>query len=78
MKLIQGWVLALRRLGHEAFILVADGHNVRERLYAIGERRWTGYQSKNLHKNMRTEFNREKMPLPELDYTGKTMYLLGW
>lgn len=78
MKLIQGYVLALRKLGHEAFILAADGYNLRERLHAIGERRWTAFQKKNLSQNLRTMFDKDKMPLPELDYSGKKLYLLGW
>lgn len=78
MKLIQGYVLALRRQGHAAFILAADGHNVRDRLHAIGERRWTAFQKKCLSSSLRTPFKKDKMPLPELDYSGKTLYLLGW
>lgn len=58
MKLIQGYVLALRKLGHEAFILAADGYNLRERLHAIGERRWTAFQKKNLSQNLRTMFDK--------------------
>lgn len=78
MKLIQAWTMSLRKHGHKAFILVADGKQVRERLWAIGERRWTCYQKKNLPPALRCAFNKEKMPLPELDYSGETLYLLGW
>lgn len=79
MQLIQGYVEALRELGHAAFIVAADGAEVRSRLWAIGERRWTAYQKKHiLQESNRTPFDKSKMPLPELDYTGDTLYLLGW
>ena len=78
MDLLQGYVLALQRLGHSAVLVYTTGDDVRKRLWVIGKRRWDGYQIRNYPIALREAFVEGKMPLPELDLSGKTVYIIGW
>lgn len=78
MALLQGFIQCLQEKGHAAALLVADGAEVRERLLAIAERRWVGWNVKNLAPELRKAFNPDKVKLPELNYTGEKLYCVGW
>lgn len=61
-------------------LMIASSYElqVRERLWAIGQRRWDTYQRKKFAPPYRQAFKKHLMQLPELDYSGATKYLFGW
>ena len=52
---------------------------VREQLLHIGKVRWAGFMKKHGLLSKNRQFNKKKFPLPQdLDYSGQTLYLVGW
>ena len=51
---------------------------MREHLLHIGKQRWTSFMKKHNLLTKMKRFNKDKFPLPDLDYSGEKLYLVGW